>query len=201
MLSKGRTPLKAPEVIWAVGDGSSTLREPLNQNWIQSTAVIMEVLEGRRQGFPMETFKALANNMVFEKFDDDAEPVNTSLGLAMQFHSIIKDIFKCKEIKVSGDAFQTMTSCPWASVIFQGPTRRCGLHFVQKEPFFEVFLEPTEYQGEKKKQKYIPEPEPQKAKHAGPRIYTDDMGNGHAVVAKALPSESAFNSKFARSFT
>lgn len=199
MLSKGRNALKAPEVIWPVGDGTSTLREPLNQNWIQSTSVIMEVLEGTREGFPIETFKSLAVNMVFEKFDDEAEATDNSLGLAMQFHSIIKDIFKCKDIKVIADSYKTKTTCPWASVIFQGPEKRCGLHFVQKEPFFELFLEPGEYQGQKKKKKQQETPEPEKLKKGPQTDFDKGIGIGRPAEPSG-PSPTAFNSKFGRTF-
>jgi hypothetical protein len=169
----------------------------MNENWIKATSVIMEVMEGIRQGLPMETFQALSVNTIYEELDADAAAVDTSMGLALRFQNIIKDIFKNREIKVVSNSYKTLTSCPWASVVFHLNARKLGLHFTLKEPFFEVFIEPTgdgtKTEEKKKKHKPVetPNPEPTTMRVTAP---PDPITTGEGK------SSDSFNSKFGRRF-
>jgi hypothetical protein len=192
MLNTKRT-YKSPRVVWALGDGTSALRDPINQNWILATSAIMELLEGKTKNFPYETFKGFSVNTVYEEFEPDAAPIDTSLALSLQFHRIIKDVFKNKDIIVKPSSFQSLTSCPWSSVLFEFEGRRCGLHFLLKEPFFEMFIEPTGPAPEKKQRDEENEPSPQ---FRSPLDVLNSMRSQTGAVQ--APVEAPYHSKFGK---
>lgn len=144
MLNKRRASQKSLKIIIPVGDGTAALREEMNQSWILAAALAMRVLFGEQREIPHETLKEFAVTTLFENFSSDSSGQDTSAATAQQFKNIIKDIFHNREISVRPDAYQTLTNCPWASIVLQWQARTLGLHFLLREPFFELFREPTE---------------------------------------------------------
>jgi hypothetical protein len=196
MLNSQRAKQKSPRVTWPLGDGTSTLRDPMSQNWILATSAIMELLEGKTKSLPIETFQMFSINTIYESFEPEATGEDTSLALAIQFQSILKDIFKTREITVRADAHQSITSCPWSSVVFTQGSRRCGLHFLLKEPFFEMFMEPNGPTPEKKPSQVQEQPRYQ---FQNPLDILDAMTGVQTTTT--APANDGYHSKFGKRWT
>lgn len=128
-----------------VGDGTSAMRESLNQDWIDAVAAIIERLEDRRPNLPLDLLKRLGMNAVFEALQDKESKVDISLGVAQYFKMIIEEIFRvpANRIRVFSNEQKKSSDRPWACVLFALGTRKLGLFFQFKDPYCTVYTEPS----------------------------------------------------------
>ena len=128
-----------------VGDGTSAMREAMNQDWLDVVAAIIERLEDRRPALPYDLLKRLGMNAVFEALQDKESKVDISLGVAQYFKMIIEEIFRvpANRIRVFSNEQKKSSDRPWACVLFALGTRKLGLFFQFKDPYCTIYTEPS----------------------------------------------------------
>lgn len=130
------------EVCLPRGDGTPQLREPMDIDWIKCTAIIMEVLLDAGRKIDHEAMKHFAAGAMFSQRSRDAANEAISTAVCREFKYVLHVLFHNYAITVQPALHTSRQNCTWASCFFQLGQRTIGLHFLNAEPYFEVFQEP-----------------------------------------------------------
>ena len=157
------------------GDGTTGMRESMNQDWIDSTKAIVDRLEGTQESLPMDLFKRLTMNALFESLQDKDSPTDVSLGVAQTFKMLIEEVFRIPKARIMVHSSQQKSSknAPWACILFVLGTRKLGIFFQFKEPYCEIYIQPT---GS------VPEEKPLTT----PRVQQNEFTSANPALASVL---------------
>lgn len=142
MLNIKRRRPGAEQVCLPVGDGSSKLGAPMHTDWIVCISHILQILEdNQKTTVDIDMLRRFGSRAAFES-RVSKENADLSSPLSKTFKRLIRHLFRNRTVDVQAAPHRSKTDCCWASMFFVLGNRSVGLHFLNVEPYCDVFQEP-----------------------------------------------------------